>query len=101
MDNPSARCAAEFSSLTIKADLNCSKELLPKRVASDSGVMDRSTRFWLVYSAVGVVTGASGCVVFMAAFQNYHAGSWALISCVPAAEVLLLHYSHLKGRRIR
>ena len=61
----------------------------------------RSTRFWLVYSAVGVVTGASGCVVFMAAFQKYHAGAWALISCVPAAEVLLLHYSHLKGRRIR
>ena len=72
-------------------------------VMEEAAQLCRSTRFWLVYSAaaVGVVTGASGCVVFMAAFQNYHAGSWALISCVPAAEVLLLHYSHLKGRRIR
>ena len=63
--------------------------------------MDSSTRFWLVFSAVGVATGASGGAVFIWGFQNYHAGAWATLSCFIASAVCHLHYRHHKGRRLR
>ena len=60
--------------------------------------MDSSSRFWILFSAVGVAAGASGGGVFLVAFQNYHAGAWAALSCFPASAVCHLHYRHHKGR---
>ena len=55
--------------------------------------------FWLAFTAVGLVAGAMGGVVFIAAFGNVHAGGWSLVSCVPSSAGLHLHYLH-KGRRV-
>jgi len=52
-----------------------------------------SLRIHILFSLVGLFGGVMGFIAFVFAFNNYHAGSWSLISGFMAT--FLLHIHHL------